>query len=225
MKTIDVQDGDTWTMWPFDPGLYQYRAGGWRYVTKDDVAGSWGQTHKSDTEVSLPACAALAILTEWGYTITKPEQADKPTSVVFPLEGATRTVEYPSEYEARKAAAVGNGRVVKPDATTDVPVVDAVWVDRKLSDGTRVLWTFRDDESAQKYCGPELRNGTARIVRLAADPDLAATVKRLVERVATAEADRAALLLFVLQAEEKLGITESNRHPVVADALSRAGGK
>jgi|688.fasta_scaffold1627305_1 hypothetical protein len=52
-----------------------------------------------------------------------------------------------------------------------------------------------------------------------------ATINTLETELAQAKADRAALLLFVLQTEKKLGITESNRHPVVADALSRAGGK
>jgi hypothetical protein len=206
-KTIDVRDGDEWTV-DSDGHLWQYRDGYCRCAIRTGCdAEIDAPPIKNDDENPILYEAAIATLTAWGYTITpaKPEQvitkrygpvetvmvtaAEQPAIVEFPLEGGkTTTVEYPSEYHARKAAAVGHGRVVKPDATTDVPVVDAVWVELNFGNKRRALYAYSDEASAVHHNGAEFANGTARIVRLAADPTLAATVKWLEDRVATLEA-------------------------------------
>ena len=53
----------------------------------------------------------------------------------------------------------------------------------------------------------------------------AARIRTLEAELAQAKADRDVLALCVLQFQQSTGIKEADRHPLVADALSRAGGK
>lgn len=68
---------------------------------------------------------------------------------------------------------------VKQDLTVGVPVVDAVWVEDKNGR----LCGYGHWNAMHAIWGYDVRSGTARIVRLAPDPDLAATVKRVEETV------------------------------------------
>ena len=52
-----------------------------------------------------------------------------------------------------------------------------------------------------------------------------ARIRTLEAELAQAKADRDVLALCVLQFQQSTGIKEADRHPLVADALSRAGGK
>lgn len=70
----------------------------------------------------------------------------------------------------------------KTEPTLDVPMVGDIWVEH---DG--VLSGYSQWNKMHALHGYEIRNGTARIVRLAADPDLAATVKRVEERLEKVE--------------------------------------
>ena len=73
---------------------------------------------------------------------------------------------------------------VKQDLTVGAPVVDAVWVEDKNGR----LCGYGHWNAMHAIWGYDVRSGTARIVRLAPDPDLAATVKRLEERLSKLEA-------------------------------------
>ena len=79
---------------------------------------------------------------------------------------------------------------VKQDLTVGVPVVDAVWVEGSFGDGLPFLTPHSTEKRARAVASNirKASSGTARIVRLAPDADLAATVKRLEERVAKLEA-------------------------------------
>jgi hypothetical protein len=50
-------------------------------------------------------------------------------------------------------------------------------------------------------------------------------IRTLEAELTQARADARVLALCVLQFEQSAGIKEEDRHPLVADALSRAGGK
>lgn len=78
-----------------------------------------------------------------------------------------------------------DGPLVLPERkpTPDVPVVDAVWVEINCGTNRRALCAYSDDASTLYYNGAEFGDGSARIVRLAPDAALAATVKRVEERV------------------------------------------
>lgn len=73
---------------------------------------------------------------------------------------------------------------VKQDLTVGVPVVDAVWVEGKNGR----LCGYGHWNAMHAIWGYDVRSGTARIVRLAPDADLAATVKRVEERLSKLEA-------------------------------------
>lgn len=66
----------------------------------------------------------------------------------------------------------------KTEPTPDVPMVGDIWVEH---DG--VLSGYSQWNKMHALHGYEIRNGTARIVRLAPDADLAATVKRVEDTV------------------------------------------
>lgn len=89
------------------------------------------------------------------------------------------TITAPAESPAKPEPAT-----VKQDLTVGVPVVDAVWVEDKNGR----LCGYGHWNAMHAIWGYDVRSGTARIVRLAPDPDLAATVKRLEERLSKLEA-------------------------------------
>ena len=156
-KTIDVRPGDTWTIRTNTGELIQYRNGDRiRYVCPS-TAEKPLRVQPTDDEVSIVYWAVENIVRGWGYTLIP---AAKP--------------------EAKPADAPA----VKENLTTDVPVVDAVWVEDKNGR----LCGYGHWNAMHAIWGYDVRSGTARIVRLAPDPDLAATVKRLEERLSKLEA-------------------------------------
>jgi hypothetical protein len=105
-KTIDVMDGDTWTMWPRTSGMYQYRNGAYRFIDDTHISPGWRSLTKDPVEVSIPDCAAKAILASWGYKIT-PGEGEKPKcqpKTTSPVLTAERTENPPT---------------VKPELTVD----------------------------------------------------------------------------------------------------------
>ena len=116
-----------------------------------------------------------------GYHITTPaESPAKPEPVIC---SACRTFGC-DDHVPDAGKMVNPPAVVKPDPTPDVPVVDAVWVEDKNGR----LCGYGHWNAMHAIWGYDVRSGTARIVRLAPDPDLAATVKRLEERLSKLEA-------------------------------------
>lgn len=138
-KVIDVREGDEWTMWPGDAGMYQYRNGTYRYIDDAHISKGWGSLKKDSVEVSIPGCAAKAILLSWGYTLTPVEGEKcqpKATSPVLTAEasGNARLVkETPPDFptansgkaELPKPAPQENKNDEKSCFRDVVPVVDA----------------------------------------------------------------------------------------------------
>lgn len=69
----------------------------------------------------------------------------------------------------------------KTEPTTDVPVVDAVWVERTHAVGGKSLYVFHGQPNADVYIRQQ-SDGTARIVRLTPDADaIKAVVREMME--------------------------------------------
>lgn len=154
MKTIDVMEGDTWTLVD-DGGLFQYRNKQWR--------GVYADTHESEMywraddgrlvcELDIPSAHARGMLIAWGYKITAAKPEAKPEPLTFMEDLVERT---------EKA------ETVKPELT--VPLVDVVWVEV----WGEYVYAYTSIEVATKVWQRYLDNGKARIVRIRSDDEKA----------------------------------------------------
>ena len=109
---------------------------------------------------------------------------DEVSIVYWAVENIVRGWGYTLIPAAKPEAKPADAPAVKENLTTDVPVVDAVWAEDKNGR----LCGYGHWNAMHAIWGYDVRSGTARIVRLAPDPDLAATVKRLEERLSKLEA-------------------------------------
>jgi hypothetical protein len=104
---------------------------------------------------------------------------DEVSIVYWAVENIVRGWGYTLIPAAKPEAKPADAPAVKENLTTDVPVVDAVWAEDKNGR----LCGYGHWNAMHAIWGYDVRSGTARIVRLAPDPDLAATVKRVEETV------------------------------------------
>jgi hypothetical protein len=109
---------------------------------------------------------------------------DEVSIVYWAVENIVRGWGYTLIPAAKPEAKPADAPAVKENLTTDVPVVDAVWAEDKNGR----LCGYGHWNAMHAIWGYDVRSGTARIVRLAPDPDLVATVKRLEERLSKLEA-------------------------------------
>ncbi len=133
-KTINVMEGDTWTIGP-DRGIwiYQYRGGKWRGISPDVVESYWCSQAKLDGEVDLSKTVALAILRGYGYHLTTGEGEKCQQKTTSPVLTAERTEkpapvtnqphqDFPTANGGK--AGLDNVQTVKPDVTVDAIEVD-----------------------------------------------------------------------------------------------------
>lgn len=178
-KTIDVR-GYRWTIHRSNGHLYRWKDGNCEVVTSHSPM--WANPKQEPgQDIEISERAARQQVASMGYTITAPaESPAKPEPVIC---SACRTFGC-DDHVPDAGKMVNPPAVVKPDPTPDVPVVDAVWVEDKNGR----LCGYGHWNAMHAIWGYDVRSGTARIVRLAPDPDLAATVKRLEERLSKLEA-------------------------------------
>ncbi len=200
---IDVEKGDTWGLLR-SGNMVQYRGATWRLCGPDRGTGAWSRATGLGPDIgeqSVSERVAVELLKGWGYSITTPAAKDEapaktePTPGVFHLKcpqccfvckpdgGWVRRM---CGCKHEDALVRVDGPLVLPERkpTPDVPVVDAVWVvEQSLAGPNKRLTAYPTIEDASKAT-----IGKPYIVRLAPDADLAATVKRVEERLAKLEA-------------------------------------